>query len=71
MSREPNDHERQARISRIRSEIRQIGDRMDSLQRILPTIADAETKRKIEQLIESCRLYANHLTERIRNENPS
>ena len=63
-----SDAERQARMRSIRIEIEQICERADSFERILLTIADAEAKRKIEQLVESCRLYANRLSERIRDD---
>ena len=62
-----SDDERQAQISRMRKEIEQIGDRADSLERILPTVVDAEVRHKIQQVIESCRLHANRLSETIRD----
>ena len=51
----------------IRQEIKLVGERADALERILPTITDAETKRKVEQVIESYRLHANRLSDHIRD----
>ena len=66
MSIKPTDAEQEIQTQRIRREIEQISERVASLEQMLPTISDAEEKRKIEQVIESCRLYANHLSENIR-----
>lgn len=62
-----NENESRFHKERIRQEIIQVGERADALERILPSIADAETKRKIEQVIESYRLHANRLSEHIRD----
>ena len=51
----------------IREEIKLVGERANALERILPTLSDPETKRKVEQVIESYRLHANRLSEHIRD----
>ena len=51
----------------MREEIKQVGERADALERILPTISDEQTKRKVEQVIESYRLHADRLGEHIRD----
>jgi hypothetical protein len=66
MSAKPTDVEQEIRTRRIRREVEQIDESVASLQQMLPTISDAEERRKIEQVIQSCRLYANRLNENLR-----
>jgi len=58
----------QAQAARIREEIKAVSEHADSLERILTSVPDAETKRKIELLIESYRLHASRLSEHIRGD---
>lgn len=58
----------QAHAARIREEIKAANEHADSLERILPTLPDDETKRKIELVIQSYRLHANRLSEHIRDD---
>lgn len=55
-----------AHAARIREKIKAANEQADSLDHILPTIPDDETKRKIELVIQSYRLHANRLSEHIR-----
>ena len=64
------DSDWQAHAARTRGEITAAHGSADSLERILPNLADDETKRKIELVIQSYRLHANHLSEHIRDEPP-
>ena len=61
--------ERESHKQQIRNEMRQVSEHADALARILPGISDLdpETKRKVEQEIESCRLRASWLSEHIRD----
>jgi len=52
-------------LKRVREEIKATLDRADELARILPSISDPESQRKIEQLVESYRLHATRLSEHV------
>jgi hypothetical protein len=54
-----------AHLEHASDEIKQLRERADALERILPNLADAEAKRKAEQLIELYRLHAEKLSEHI------